>query len=47
MSARGDIFYIEKPANNTGWEVLLGASIIAGAAVLNAKTNYGSNTYYY
>lgn len=47
MSTRGDMFYIEKPANNTGWEVLLGASIIAGAAVLNAKTNYGSNTYYY
>lgn len=38
MSQRGDIFYIEKPADNTGWAVLVGATIIAGAAVLDAKT---------
>lgn len=47
MATRGDVFYIEKPADNTGWEILLGATIIAGAAALNANSGHHSNTYYY
>lgn len=46
MSTRGDMFYIEKPANNTGWEVLLLGSMIAGAAVLDAKTNNRADYHY-
>lgn len=36
---RGDMFYIEKPANNTGWAILIGAGIMAGAVVLESKTS--------
>lgn len=35
MADRGDIFYVEKPANNSFWEGLFGVTIIAGAVVLD------------
>ncbi|SHF15900.1 hypothetical protein [Dysgonomonas macrotermitis] len=44
MSQRGDMFFIEKPANNTGWAILLGATVVAGAAILETKAG---NNYYY
>lgn len=39
MKDRGDTFYTIKPANNTGWEILLGTVIIAGGMYLDATTN--------
>ncbi|WP_156032787.1 hypothetical protein [Prevotella sp. 10(H)] len=34
MADRGDFFYIEKPANNTIWQVALGTTLVVGAVAV-------------
>ncbi len=39
LADRGDWFYIEKPANNSFVNILLGTTIVAGAVILDASLN--------
>jgi len=44
LADRGDWFYIEKPANNSFVNILLGTTIVAGAIILDTTLN--SDEYY-
>ena len=44
MAERGDFFFIEKPANNTFWEILLGTTLVVGAVAVEAAVD--ANTRY-
>ncbi|HMM01521.1 MULTISPECIES: hypothetical protein [unclassified Dysgonomonas] len=44
MAERGDFFYIEKPANNTFWEILLGTTLVVGAVAIEVAVD--ANTRY-
>lgn len=39
LNNRGDWFYLEKPANNSFVAILLGTTVIAGTAILDASLN--------
>lgn len=39
LAERGDLFYIEKPANTTFLEVFLGTTLVVGAVAIDAAVN--------
>lgn len=45
IGERGDFFYVEKPANNTFWEVLLGTTIVVGVVALSTTVDTDYNYY--
>lgn len=45
MQQRGDLFFVKKEADNTGWAILLGASLITTGVVIDAKTDYRYTNY--